>query len=1538
VPLHPQRDSVLARVSQSAQSLGAGLAPDDAERFDAFVKATLAQVRTVAMAAWAPATAAQALLDAWRFVQAADAAGPNVTVKAADGGVVVLSVMADQPFIVDTLRLALRARGATTVGGVHVILRVDRAAGVRIAGEGAGRAESVVRFEVAGIDPAQAGAVEAELAERLAIAQAMCADFDTMTRAVETLAGRAADAGEEGAEAAEFLRWLLHDNFVFIGMTGPEGALGADRRAGTALWGTPKSVSGPQVVTLRKSSSDAPVHRAGRADAIHVRLPSGETVVRGMFTRRALTQPCRSLPILRKVLANVLADTRQRPNSYRYRGLANIFDSLPTEWLFSASTDAVRQVLDQVFDAEQDQAARVLVNQQDGGGTTYALVAIPERRYSDALRSRILDRLQELTGASYTDSGLFAGRFETALLHVFQTGTRTLSAGDIERLQAFVRDATTSWAERAATTLTARFGDRTPALLASYATAFPAEYAATVSADDAAEDIAGLEAARSDGRTRARLHADGQDVILRVYESADILLTDLLPVLDDFGLVISDQHAVPVAARGEAPQQIDLFRVARVPGVSREELLARGDRLVAGLEAVFRKDIGSDPFNRLALRANLRWQEVDLVRAYIGYARQLGLRHPIARVQEILLNQAECVAATVALFHARFDPDLTGDRTAAVSAAEGVLRDALLRIKTNDEDLVMRTLANLVESTLRTNFYRDDRVGHYISFKIDHARVKSMPAPRMMVEIYVHHREVEGVHLRGGKVARGGLRYSDRADFRTEVLGLVATQMVKNVVIVPEGSKGGFYCKYTIDDAAERRRKGDELYQWFIRGLLDVTDNIVGGSVVRPPRVVAHDGDDPYLVVAADKGTAHLSDTANKLSRAYGFWLDDAFASGGSNGYDHKEVGITARGGWVLVKRLFHEMGMDADTDTFTAFGIGDCGGDVFGNGVIETPTMKLLAAFNHVHIFLDPNPDAAASHAERLRLFKAVKGWDAYDPTKISKGGGVYDRKAKTIPLSPEVKAMLGTLADELTPNQVIQHILRMSVDLFWNGGIGTYVRASHETNADANDPPNDDLRIAANELRCKVIGEGGNLGFTAAARIEYALGGGRCNTDFVDNSGGVDTSDHEVNLKILLNPMVAAGRMTMEERNTFIRSLTDEVADAVLADNDANGRLISVDQVRSKRDPFPFGRAVDWLCHRGNVGRAFLALPGDEDVKRRAETGTGFTRPELAVVQAHVKMHVFKMLKADDAANVPGFEDILMSYFPKAVQDRFATDIRAHMLAKDIGMTVLLTQVATDAGATFFPLMMDLTGQSAGKVAGAWVRAMSLTGATALRPTPSAKSARSSRNEAAYSAWMLVSDALTELVAGWLAPGGAGGADEDPKAFQAALDALAKTRTRADAQAAAMLVASLERGGLPADVAERMVVVGMASLASEVCAVAKARGEDITTAAVRLQAVGHASHLLATLKAIAARRGAGRWDPVALGILRLRYQALLREVAIRTEIGPELKLGVEAASAALSAGALRDVARITEQVVGDAPDVASLLVGEQQIRAALA
>jgi glutamate dehydrogenase len=1518
---HPQRQEIISRLQALAQEQGG-------DELKSFVTEFVARCRTTSFTEQSLESSVKSLAALLNTTRASGGI-LKVAAEATEDGLLVTSNMPDQPFIVDTIRKTLRAFGASRINGAHVVARVDRSgAGARLANNG--KQESLAFFEAESLSDAEA--IAADLSRRLELAQAVSGDFLEMTAEVR----RAADAtyaigSQDAREGADLLKWALSDNFVFFGITNSEGrTFGADKKAGT-LWPEASIDDAAEGVTVSKQHLEAPIHRNGRIDMIQVSTPRGSWVIRGVFTRRALSQPCRSLPVLRQLLDKVMAGVNHSPGSYHYRGMANMFDAMPTEWLFTASAEHVREVLGRVFEAEQNQTGQVHIDQNND--TTFALIVLPERRYSESIRSRLLSTLTELTGASYTDSGLFAGRFETVMLQVFQTGTRSLKPEEVESLEAFIHDLALPFEDKIEPLLEEVFGNDAVEVAERYGEAFPTDYADEAPVSLAITDITWLERARASGKHMAALVDTGSDLLLRIYQVSDLLLTELMPIIDNFGLVILDQESVSVKPCGSSPQEIDSFRIAKVAGLSRELLLARGELLVQGIQAVFEKKISSDPYNRLSLAAGLSWDQVDLLRGLFGYARQLSLRHPIFRIQEILLKQAETAAAIIQHFNARFNPDLDTSqksREEQVAAAADKVDDRLRAIRTADEDTVLRTLANLVEAMLRTNFYRTDRKFHYISFKFDHSRIKLMPMPRLWREIYVHHREMEGLHLRGGPIARGGLRFSDRADFRTEVLGLVTTQMVKNVVIVPEGSKGGFYIKYIIDDPAERKRKGDELYQVLIRGMLDITDNIVEGAVVRPPRVVAHDANDPYLVVAADKGTAHLSDTANKLSLEYGFWLGDAFASGGSNGYDHKVVGITARGGWVLVRRHFREIGIDPDKQDFTCAGIGDCGGDVFGNGVIETPHMKLVAAFNHAHIFFDPNPDTVTSYAERRRLFDAVKGWDHYNQSLISAGGGVFDRKAKSIQLSSEIKQLLGTLADDMTPDAVINLILKLPVDLLWNGGIGTYVRASTESNAAANDPSNDETRVTALELRCKMVGEGGNLGFTQAARVEYALNGGRLNTDFVDNSGGVDTSDHEVNLKILLNPMVASGRITMEDRNSFLRSLTDEVAQAVLDDCNANGRLISLDRVRSTQDPMPFSRSIDWICAKGDLTRRTLVLPTEDDLKRRHSNRQGLTRPELAVLQAHLKMHLFKMLMEEDISVIPGFETLLLNYFPRAVRDRFGKDVPAHMLSKAIGMTVLLTEVMTDAGCNFFPQLLDLSGASAGKIAGAWRLAMGLLHGEDLKLELIAAKANP---EGAHRAWCVFTEGVQNLMCSWLAPGAT--LQENPAEFAEALASVAASRTAPDRSLLQAQVSVLVDKGLPKSLATRIVDASDAAIANEVITVAKARGEPIPQAALRYQAVGTASRLLSVIRSMDSQKGGGRWDPVAMGILKLRYQAMLRDLVIRNKATDVLALGTDRAAEALAAGELKDVGMVLDRIVGLQPEVASLLVAEQQIRA---
>ena len=1186
-----------------------------------------------------------------------------------------------------------------------------------------------------------------------------------------------------------------------------------------------------------------------------------------------------------------------------------------------------------MLEAEQEHDVRVHVAQNPYMEGAFVLGALPRSRWSDRLRSDVQAMLVEATGGTVTDHGVFVGRYQTMLVHYYLTDVNRLGEDVRGAISDGLRELATPWQTRVHRALHQSFGEaRADALIVRYGAAFADIYQQVTPPDRTARDIEMLEQLGDDGGIEVDLFRDAKGrVNLRIYQTSDIILSDILPVLDDFGVSVVDQFSDEVHPLHGPARVIDTFRLQGVWGLDEEAILARAGHLIDGLKAVFEKRMPADILNRILMRANIPWPAVDMIRAYNGYARQLGLRYTLSRIQEILLAQPAMVGMLWEFFQAKFDPDLPGRRDRAVEAASEALLDALRGVSDHDQDVTFRTLHNLIDCTLRSNFYRADRIDHYISLKIDCARVKQMPSPRMKYEIYVHHRDVEGVHLRGGNIARGGIRWSDREDYRREVLDLVSTQMVKNVLIVPEGAKGGFFMKHAKGDPKLRRQRADELYQIFIRGLLDVTDNFKDGAVVHPARVVTHDGDDPYLVVAADKGTAHLSDTANKLSRAYGFWLDDAFASGGSNGYDHKEVGITARGGWVTVRRLMQEAGLDPNEQTFTCVGVGDPSGDVFGNGVVEHDKMKLLAAFNHRHIFIDPDPDPEVTYAERKRLFDAALGWDHYDTSKLSKGGGIFSRRSKSVELTPEIQQMLGVLKKELPVDVVIRLLLRLNVDLLWNGGIGTYVKASHESHQDAGDPTNDDYRVNANELRCRMVGEGGNLGFTQAGRIEYALGGGRINTDAIDNSGGVDMSDHEVNLKILLNPMVAAGRLGFEERNTLLEELTEEVAADVLANNDLHGRQLSVDHVRSIRDPMFFSRTIDWVCRHSGVVRAALTLPSDDDLTRRKAAGQGLTRPELAVLQAHVKMHVFKELNVTDSGVIPGFAERVLDYFPTRVASTWPEDIGSHMLQQSIGMTVVTNEIIADSGAQFFPLLMELTGRPVGDIARAWYQAAALVDLTGIR---TALNATQASLEDRYGAWADATDAMTGLVAVWLSAGEPGPDNEDHERIAEALKALSRCRGTVHEARIRARAETYESRLISRNAAKPLSLLGELTVAREI-AKGHPEGERLASSVIRYLSVGEASRLLPAIRALETRQAQGGWDPVAIGILRNRYIRLLRELVDAVDIGPEVRLGVDRVTTRLGREDLKDLQQLMDHILGEQPTIAALLVAEERVRA---
>ena len=1548
------------KVMAHAKEALASLPEDEQGLFREFARTVATQLREPYIARYGAKQVPQALLSAFKvaLVRKEDEIETEL-VRSEHGPAVLRTSMLDQPFIVDTIRLLLEQVGAQHESGFNAVMPVGRDESGRMLrlGDNEDELESVTEFEISGVPSAELDHLDTTLKGNLRLARSMVRDFAEMTAAVDRVASLyarldARDTEGQGhyREASEFLRWLLADNFVFMGLADGTGRrLGFEAECVSAHW---EHIAAPGLddaefdetpVQVVKGHRESPVHRAGRVDEIRVLVPdeAGEPqhvlVMRGMFTFRAVTQPSRSVPILRRILAQVLSLETARPGSWRYKGVANVFDSLPTEYLFTATIEEITGMVDRVLDAEAGQQVQVFLVQKSG--ITFVLVAMPRAQYAEETRVRMENVLHESTGATYSDHGVLVGRYQTVLVHYYLTGARRLEDEQAEALHDRLVELATPWDNRLYDVLSEDYDEETTErLFAKYSDAFEPDYQSWATPKRARRDILHLEKLEAGVRpVTATVFQYRGDMYLRLYQVGSIILSDALPVLDNFGLVVIDQFADKVTPENCPAREMDTFRLHGAFGMEPEELLARGELLVEALEAVFTKQCPDDRLNGLVLRSGLSWKDVDLVRAYHGHLNQLGLRLSSERLGGILLAHPKMLGRLVGYFHARFDPEISESaRKGKMAKAADAVQDGLRRVFDGDEDYALRSLFRLMQGTVRTNFFRSDRKAWYISYKIEHAQLEGLvPEPRLMYEIYVHHPEMEGLHFRGGPVARGGLRWSDRVDYRVEIMGLVTTQMVKNVVIVPEGAKGGFRIRKTITDRAERRRKADELYRWFIRGLLDVTDNYRGSEVINPPQVVMHDGGrDPYLVVAADKGTAHLSDTANQVAvDEYDFWLGDAFASGGSHGYDHKKVGITARGAWECVNRHFLEMGLDPSTDTFTAIGVGDTGGDVFGNGVIEYPTMKLRAAFNHLHIFLDPEPDAESSYKERKRLFRAVRGWDGYDTSKISEGGGVFDRKAKSIRLSPQAKAMLGTLKDELPPEAVIRLILRMEVDLLWCGGIGTYFKAGWETHEHADDPPNDRLRINADEIRARAVGEGANLSFTAAARVQYGLNGGRLNTDFVDNSGGVDMSDHEVNLKILLGGLVRDQVVNVEQRNELIAELTRSVTRSVLANNDAHARQLSIDRIRSIDDPFSFGRTISWIQEQGSPSRSALTLPGSDALFRRREAGAGLSRPELAVLSSHVKMHIYRALHDAEPAWIPDFDQRLLGYFPKKVRLTWPERVEGHMLAKEIGMTVSLTETVADMGATFFPMMLDLAPRHPGEIMGGFLRAAKAFRINTLR---SAINKTGAPLQTRYDAWARVTRSIARLCATWMSPGESIPTLEQLEKAQSLLSRVgrhARSLSTYDPQ----VVQSFVDKGLPLNVAERVVAMDNITFAYEIARLQASNGDSDRDAMVRFLAIGEASGLLGGVTKVEDYIASNKWDNVAMGMVRNRYLLLLREVISKTPLTGDLRLNVERLSHRLVWGDLKRLRAGTDAVLARANNVAAFMVAEERVRALL-
>jgi glutamate dehydrogenase len=1285
--------------------------------------------------------------------------------------------LGDRPFIVDSVRAELRRHNVDVLHLLHPILEVHRDADGKLLGFGEGGVPEAYELYFLALEPREEvrRALEEAVAKVLRDVVLATDDYGAMRAQAKALsrylaalaqAERRLERADELAEYAEFMRWLTQDNYVFLGyreydlldpeapggdlrlQVTPDSGLGVLRKASSAYTtpvplsrlpeGLRERVVGGQVLTVTKTNAEATVHRPARMDYIGIKKVvrgafRGENRFVGLFTSKALSTPVDEIPILRRKLRLVLALDHAKPGSHDFKRIISVFNSIPRDELFWSDPERLHRDIRTVMAMADEGGVRLTVRPDPLARGFAVMVVMPRDRFNAEVRRAIQAYLTSAFRATHVDYQLAIGEDEAQVrFHFFFTTDLDPHTLELAALERRVVELTRTWDDRLSELLEATYGPaRGRRLAARYARFFDERYRADTRPETAVHDVAAFEELERtpfvvrfrnpEGPDRAQGGADPtadgvpSDTHLEVYHrERTLVLSEVLPLLENLGFRVLEQVSYFVAlAEGPVPVRgLDVFRVQGAQG-ERLDLAAVGERLQEALTALLTGRAENDRLNRLVLYGGLRVRQVALLRTLQALYAQLSAGTSRRFVTDTLLNHPALARLIYHAFEVKFAPDPARSREAREAALREVRADfneGLAEVASLAEDGTLQGLFNLVEAAVRTNFFLDKP---FISLKLESARVTHMPEPRPLFEIFVSAPTVEGVHLRGGRVARGGLRWSDRPDdVRTEVLGLMKTQMTKNAVIVPVGSKGGFVLKGAPSDPQALRTFVREAYQTYLRGLLDLTDNLVEGQVVHPEGVVLFDDPDPYLVVAADKGTATFSDLANRVAAEYGFWLGDAFASGGSYGYDHKKEGITARGAWECVARHFRELGRDVHRDTFTALGIGDMSGDVFGNGMLYTPKLKLLAAFNHQHIFLDPDPDPEVSYRERQRLFELPRStWADYDPAAISEGGGVFSRFAKSVPLSKPVQRMLGVEAEALSGQDLIRAILKMPVDLLWNGGVGTYVKASAETHAEAGDSANNAVRVDACELRARVVGEGGNLGFTQRARIEYALAGGRINTDAVDNSAGVDMSDHEVNLKILLQPLVTAGRLSFDERNALLKEMTAEVSALVLRDNYRQSLALSLAQRRASRDVSPFVSLQAYLAERGTLRPEVEALPDAKTALAR-----GLTRPELAVLLAYTKMGLYRRLLETDFPDEPFFAHYLVEYFPKALQARFKKEILSHPLRREITATQFTNTVVDLLGMSFVHRNIRDTGASPVEVVRGALLALEILEAPAL------------------------------------------------------------------------------------------------------------------------------------------------------------------------------------------------------------------------------
>jgi glutamate dehydrogenase len=1444
---------------------------------------------------------------------------------------VLFLCLRDQRFIYSVAKLGLDYLGVKTFRSINGMVPVVRDAAGNISSVNSTDAvrEAFLWVEVEADHLGQRRQeIEDYMRGRLHGSQTVVDDFAKLTGVVQSVADRFATLGESSglvpakqaySDSARLLRWLLNEHFVFLGTrftprpgytpAEPMGDFGIGRLEdwrGIKVEGHDQALLADSVYThtpylrLHKSHTESWVYRTGRTDHVVVQVfdaagePAGSLLIEGMFSFPGLAEPRTSVPLLDRLIDQLYIQLGAAKGSHRYRTMRNAFNSLPLEYLFALPLTDVRKLVEQVLEVDAEHRSQIHITTDAQEKIAFVFVALPRSHYSDELRADIRRLLKERFRASSVDEGVYAGNSEQITFHYFLTDANPLEASVEAALRNEIDQVASPWAERLDDALEARFGTVEARQLHSlYHEAFPNRYREETSIARAVEDIGVLQTIDAQNRFDCDIYQEKADALLdvtrlRMFEADSLLLSDILPILDNFGLVVIDQFPTTVHVAGRSEQTVATFRISGVKDL-KIDLSARRNRLRNAIRAVVVGAMSSDPLNQLLLRADIAWPSVVLIAAYNTYARQLGLPYGQPTVQEILLRHADIVRSLTELFRAKFDPELEGHDGVHVDdrrlqLIERTRRALLVQLEGVDDltsDQVLRTLYNLVEATVRTNFYsRNLSKEYHLVLKFDPQLITRMPEPRPYREILVFHPQVAGLHLRGGPAARGGIRWSDRLlDFRTEVLGLMATQNLKNVLIVPRGAKGAFVLRQPPMDMAARRAHADAMYQIFIGGLLDVTDNLVEGKPVTPKNVLCYDKPDHYLVVAADKGTAHLSDTANRLALERHFWLGDAFASGGSKGYDHKKEAITSRGAWACVRRHFREMGINPESDPVRVVGIGDMSGDVFGNGLLRSRSLQLIAAFDHRNFFIDPQPDPATSFAARQQLFALPRSsWEDYPKSAISPGGGIYPRGAKNIALSEAARTALGISGSApISGPELATAIIRAPVDLMWNGGIGTYIKASTETHLDVGDPANDAVRIDATEFRAKVIGEGGNLGITAAGRVELASRGVFLNTDAVDNSAGVDMSDHEVNLKILFQRAKETGGLTDVERDQLMENVREEVGHRVVGNNWLQSRMISLDALRSKRDMSRFVRAMAFLADRTPFRKRDANLPGERLARQRAQRGEGLYRPELAFLAANAKLDMRQELgRLQDDFPLEGIGEHLVSYFPDSLVQRFRDDIWHHPLAINIARTILGNWVIGDAGCSWLPETTLMTGRSTAEILKAYFSAATLLGAPALKRSIDSFEAQVD-TATEYRLRLRIEDALEEITT-WLLRRGPVDTQIFRNNFTAALGVVPKVVNIVDD-----LGEPLRKAGVGAAQLEAYTALIRIDEVLDVALLASETGDSVERAAGALYCVGEGSSLLAILRNAEQSSSTDDLDRPARFALRGQLRANLLDLSGR-------------------------------------------------------